>query len=110
MSASVRHFVLTTEGIREFTAEQAALVAAGSSRMPEFADTRLRYLQLTVDDGSGNELKIQSAGACIRFDGDGRLLEAGPPSAEDQISRFEHDAVVQWVLRDSPQVSGPTFH
>lgn len=110
MSSHVRHFVLTSDGyIREFTGEQAAMVAAGAGRMPEYADARVRYLQLTVDEDFGSELKIQSAGAAIRFDGDGKLLEAGPPSAEEQITRFEHDAVVQWVLRDRPQV-GPTFH
>jgi hypothetical protein len=109
MSNHVRHFVLTGEGIREFTAEQAAKVAAGAGKMPEFADSRVRYLQLTLDEGADHEIKIQSAGALIRFDADGCLLEAGPPAAEDQITRFEHDAVVQWVLRDNPQV-GPTFH
>lgn len=110
MSMQIRHFVLTHDGrIREFTAEQAALVAAGTSRMPEFADSHVRYLQLTVDDDLGNELKVQTAGASIRFDGDGRVLEAGPPSDKELISRFEHDAVVQWALRDRPAVA-PTFH
>lgn len=110
MNNHVRHFVLTGDGsIREFTPEQAAGVAAGASRMPEFADARLRYLQLTLEDQSESEIRIQSAGASIKFDGDGRLLEAGPPQPEDQISGFEHDAVVQFVLRDRPQV-GPTFH
>src|SRR5688572_6272933 len=111
MSTQIRHFVLTPEdGIREFSTEQAALIAAGSDRMPEYAHRRLRYLQLTVDDTSeGNELKVQTAGASIKFDGDGRLAEAGPPSENEQISRFEHDAVVQWALRNVPTV-GPTFH
>ncbi|HUP91450.1 MAG TPA: hypothetical protein VM074_04320 [Solimonas sp.] len=111
MSTQIRHFVLTPEGgIREFSTEQAALIAAGSDRMPEYADRRLRYLQLTVDDTSdSNELKVQTAGASIKFDADGRLAEAGPPTESDQISRFEHDAVVQWALRNVPTV-GPTFH
>lgn len=110
MSSQMRHFVLTGDGfIREFTPEQAAKVAAGAGRMPEFADARVRYLQLTLDDGADTEIRIQSAGACIRFDADGKLLEAGPATPEDQISGFEHDAVIQWVLRDRPQV-GPTFH
>ena len=110
MSNHVRHFVLTGDGrIREFSPEQAAKVAAGASRMPEFADERVRYLQLTLEDETDTEIRIQSAGASIRFDGDGKLLEAGPATPEDQISGFEHDAVIQWVLRDRPTV-GPTFH
>lgn len=112
MTSHVRHFVLAGDGrIREFSAEQAARVAGGANPMPEFADACVRYLQLTVDDEAETEteIRIQSAGASIRFDAEGRLMEAGPSKPEDQISGFEHDAVVQWVLRDRPQV-GPTFH
>ena len=105
-----KHFVLTLDGgIREFTPEQAAMVAAGTNTLPEFADRRVRYLQVTVDDENGNELKIQTAGAAIEFDHGGKMTQAGPPSAEEQISRFEHDAVVQWAIKDIPNAA-PTFH
>ncbi len=110
MSNSVRHFVLTGDGrIREFSAEQAAKVAAGARLVPELADSKARYLQLTLDDEADAEIRVQSSGAAIRFDSEGRLQEAGPAQPEDQITGFEHDAVIQWVLRDRPQV-GPTFH
>ncbi|MBI2382945.1 MAG: hypothetical protein HYV18_02600 [Gammaproteobacteria bacterium] len=112
MNGQTRHFVLTPEGgIREFSAEQAALVAAGARRMPEFAKRQLRYLQVTVLDEPNNEdLRIQTAGACLGFDSDGRLAEARPPDGEsEQISRFEHDTCVQWVLRDLP-TAHLTFH
>lgn len=111
MSTQIRHFLLTQDGgIREFSTEQAALIAAGASRLPEFAESRLRYLQLTVDDeANSGELKVQTAGACIKFDADGRLSEASVPAENEQISRFEHDAVVQWALRNIPAVA-PTFH
>jgi len=111
MSMQVRHFVLTPEGgIREFSTEQAALIAAGAGRVPDLADLRVRYLQLTVDDSADNgELKVQTAGASIQFDGEGRLTEAAPPADSEQISRFEHDAVVQWALKNIPTVA-PTFH
>lgn len=106
-----RHFVLTTEGsIREFSTEQAALIAAGANRVPEFATQKLRYLQVTLDDLTDTELKVQTAGACIRFDAEGRMQEAEPPAATDEaISRFEHDACVQWALKDLP-VAPLTFH
>ncbi|HEY9547175.1 MAG TPA: hypothetical protein VIR56_14280 [Solimonas sp.] len=111
MSQQIRHFVLTPEGgIREFTSDQAAGIAAGASRLPEFANHDLRYLQLTMKDNmSSGELKIQTAGARIRFDEEGRMTEAGPPVESEPITHFEHDAVVQWVLRDVP-VAAATFH
>lgn len=112
MSLQTRHFVITPEGgIREFSTEQAALIAAGASRMPEFAGHRLRYLQLTLDDETEKEgeLKVQTSGASIRFDTDGRMTEAAPPKDDEQISRFEHDAVVQWALKSVPAIA-PVFH
>lgn len=106
----IRHFVLTSFGdIREFTTEQAALIAAGADTLPEFARQRLRYLQVTLEDGSESELKIQTAGASIHFDAEGRMTEAGPPADNENISRFEHDACVQWALKDLP-ITPLTFH
>lgn len=105
-----RHFLLTQDGgIREFSPEQAAGVAAGLGVLPEFADRRVRYLQVSVDDEAGAELRVQTAGASIQFDHDGKLAKAGPPADDEPISRFEHDAVVQWALKSIPSV-GPTFH
>src|SRR3546814_2793075 len=62
MSQQIRHFVLTPEGgIREFTSDQAAGIAAGASRLPEFANHDLRYLQLTMKDNmSSGELDRKS--------------------------------------------------
>jgi hypothetical protein len=110
MTLQIRHFVLTGDGgIREFSADQAAQIAAGSGRIPELADARVRYLQVKLDSNGGNELKVQTSGAAIQFDAEGRLAKAGPPEEDEQFSRFEHDAVVQWTLREVPNV-GPTFH
>lgn len=109
---NVRHFVLTREGgIHEFTAERAAQIAAGADCLPEFADSRVRYLQVQVsmDDETSADLKIQTAAASIQFDHDGKMTKASPPSPEEQVSRFEHDAVVQWAIRNIPSVA-PTFH
>lgn len=110
MSSQTLHFVLTPEGgIREFSAEQAGLVAAGADRLPEFAQCRVRYLQVTVNDDSADELKVQTAGVCIAFDKEGRMSEAGPPGTDEAITRFEMDACVQWALKRLPHVS-LTFH
>ncbi|MCK9193021.1 MAG: hypothetical protein M0P19_04025 [Nevskia sp.] len=110
MSTEIRHFVLSEDGnIREFSPEEAALIAAGANKLPEFAESRVRYLQVSWDDEVSNELKIQTAGAAIKFDADGRLMEASPPSDEEKISRFEHDTCVQWALRNI-EVAALTFH
>ncbi|GAC1625299.1 MAG: hypothetical protein NVS9B10_12110 [Nevskia sp.] len=110
MSTEIRHFVLGQDGsIREFSPEEAALIAAGSNKLPEFAETRVRYLQVSWDDEATTELKIQTAGAAIKFDSDGRLAEAAPPSDAEKISRFEHDTCVQWALRNV-EVAALTFH
>lgn len=111
MTTQIRHFVLTPDGrLREFSAEQAARVAAGAGKLPEFAEHRVRYLQLTVSAESGDEIKVISAGASISFDADGRLTEAGPIGEQDEkITHFEHDACVQWALRDLPAAS-ITYH
>ena len=100
----IHHFILAPDGrVREFSAEQAAKVAAGAGKLPEYADASLRYLQVTVSKESEEELKVITAGAKIRFDHDGRLTEAGPIGDRDQrISHFEHDACVQWALREWP--------
>lgn len=107
----IRHFILAPDGsIREFSPQQAALIASGTDRVPEFAGRDLRYLQLTVDDKMNNgEVRIQTAGARVHFDDTGRLIEAGPPKESEPITHFEHDAVVQWALRELPVVA-PTFH
>lgn len=104
LSTQIRHFVLTPDGrLREFTGEQAARIAAGAGKLPEFARHRVRYLQLTVSTESGDEIKVISAGASIRFDAEGRMTEAGPIGEQDEkITHFEHDACVQWALRDLP--------
>jgi hypothetical protein len=112
MATQIRHFLLTPDGrLREFSAQEAALVAAGTESLPEFAGRRLRYLQVTVNrDDSEDQINIQAAGACITFDDEGRLSEAGAPEQEqDKISHFEYDACVAWVLKNLP--SKPvTFH
>lgn len=104
LSTHIHHFVLTPDGrLREFSPEQAAKVAAGAGKLPEFADHSVRYLQVTVSRESDEELKVITAGARIKFDHDGRLTEAGPIGDRDQrISHFEHDACVQWALREWP--------
>jgi len=110
MSMEVRHYVLAPSGeIREFSPEEAALIAAGSNRLPEFAERRVRYLQVSWDDEAATELKMQTAGAAIKFDAEGRLAEAAPPSEDEKISRFEHDTCVQWALRGA-EVAALTFH
>jgi hypothetical protein len=110
MSTETRHFVLTPEGsVREFSAEQAALIAAGNNPLPEFADRRVRYLQVSFDTGQDAEIHVRTAGAAIRFDGSGRVAEALPPSEDENFTHFEHETCVQWALRGVTPAA-PTIH
>jgi len=100
----VHHFVLTPDGgLHEYPPAQAAKVAAGASKLPEYAERRVRYVQVTVSDESDGELQVVTTGATISFDRDGRLAAAGPIGNSDaRITSFEHDACVQWALRKWP--------
>ncbi len=100
MSTHTRHFVLIPEqGIREFSAEQAALIAGGASALPELAGQNLRYLQLTLNDEVvEGELKVQTAGASIRFDKRRAAWPAPTRRAKPSRSR---------VSNMTPSSSGP---
>lgn len=102
---AIRHFILTNNGeIEEFSEHEATQVASGTSLLARFADSRMRYVQVAYDDesDSNGELKVRTMGAIISFDGDGRIAGAGTPEGETEaLSRFEHDACVQFALRDA---------
>lgn len=100
-----RHFVLTQDStIEEFSEEQASRVAEGSDTLPRFADKRLRYVQVDFDDDadSNGELHVRTLGAVISFDDQGRMLQADSLENEaDELSHFEHDACVQFALKEA---------
>ena len=98
-----RHFVLTLDGgIREFTAEQAALVAAGSEPLPEFADRRVRYLQTRIPDLKVAGQKPADPGR-VYF---GAEVEVAGPDGEEKRFRIvgpdETDAAQGRISIDSP--------
>ena len=101
----IRHFILTNDGrIEEFSENEASKVASGDSVLEQFADLRLRYVQVAYDEetDSSGELKVRTMGAVINFDGEGRISGAGSPSNKSEaLSRFEHDACVQFALRET---------
>lgn len=102
---STRHFLLTQDGaIEEFTEDEASAVAEGKHELPRFADERLRYVQVDFDEQANDEgeLRVRTLGAIVRFDADGRLCEADSASQDaDTLTEFEHDACVQFALRDT---------
>lgn len=101
---TIRHFLLTHEGsIEEFSEEEAVRVATGDTSLPRFADKRVRYLQVAVEElDEGGQIQVRTLGAVIGFDAEGRLHEAGMPDGEaETVSYFEHDACVQFALKDS---------
>lgn len=107
---SVKHYLLTQDGeIREYDAERAARVANGNVRLPEFAGTDLRYVQVWVDDEPrGNEIQVKTAGAVVHFDDSGHFQDASVPEQPDALLQFAHDTCIQLALgrefRDSHTV------
>lgn len=102
----VRHYILSNDGrIAEFSTEEAFKVANRLSTLPEFADTRQRYVQVQFEEpaeAQGDQLRVRIAGAFVSFDQQGRLADAGAPDASDSaISRFEHETCVQLALREA---------
>lgn len=102
---AIRHFILTNDGeIEEFSEHDASRVASGTVLLARFADSRMRYVQVAYDDerDANGELKVRTMGAVISFDGEGRIESAGSPDGETEaLSRFEHDACVQFALREA---------
>lgn len=102
---SVHHFLLTQDGaIEEFTEEEASAVAEGKRDLPRFAEKRLRYVQVAYEDQANDdgEIHVRTVGAILSFDAEGRLKEAGSADNEqDRLDAFEHDACVQYALRDT---------
>lgn len=106
---SVRHFLLTQDGaVEEFSDAEAAAVAEGKQDLPRFADKRLRYVQVAFDDSANDdgEIHVRTIGAVVRFDNEGRLAESDRTGEDSEaLSAFEHDACVQFALRDTIEQS-----
>lgn len=101
---ATRHFLLTHDGrIEEYSESQAASVAAGLSPLPQYADKRLRYVQVAFDEAERHqgELHVYTMGAVIDFDAEGRPANADTPKDDEAVSDFEHDACVQFALRET---------
>ena len=102
---ATRHFILTNDGrIEEFSEDQASRVANGTEALTEFADTRLRYVQVAFDEQADHngEYRVRTLGAIVSFDANGRVDSAATPDGESEsLSQFEHDACVQFALRET---------
>lgn len=102
---SIRHFLLTDNGImEEFSEADASAVANGQCDLPRFAEQRLRYVQVAFDDQANDEgeIQVRTLGAIICFDEDGRLTMTDEThDAQEELNEFEHDACVQFALRET---------
>jgi hypothetical protein len=93
----IKHFLIAEGDIREFSHEQAARIAMGSTCLPEYAQKKLPYLQVSLDEVEQG-LRVQTSGAMIAFDDQGRMASALPPDSQELLSSFEHDTCVQLAL------------
>jgi hypothetical protein len=104
MNMQIKHYILSNDGrIAEFSTEEAFKVANRLSTLPQFADSRQRYVQVQFDElgeAAPENLKVRIAGAYVSFDDQGRLSNADAPAENDTaISNFEHETCVQLALR-----------
>lgn len=101
---AIKHYLLSKDGsIQEFSSEEAARVADGFSTLPQYADTRARYVQVLFEAPEDtSDIRVRTAGAYLQFDHQGRLTETSEHDDETTLSRFEHDTCVQLALRDTP--------
>jgi hypothetical protein len=102
----VKHYILSDDGrIAEFSTEEAFKVANRLCALPQYADSRLRYVQVQFDEpdeSAADGLRVRIAGAYVTFDAQGRLNGANAPAEnESAISRFEHETCVQLALRSA---------
>jgi hypothetical protein len=102
---SIRHFLLSDKGtMEEFSEADASAVANGQQELPRYADQRLRYVQVAFDDQANEEgeIQVRTLGAVVCFDAAGRLNMADDAhDAQDELNEFEHDACIQFALRDT---------
>ena len=94
----IKHYIVTDSFIREFTDEEGTRVANGDRLLPEYADSKLRYVQVMLNPKeSEGAVQVQIAGAYLQFDEQGRLTEAGAREV-DETDKFEHETCVQLAL------------
>lgn len=98
----LRHYVFSDDGsLREFTQEDGARVANGESALPEYADSKVRYLQVAVDDevNPSSKVEVRMAVAMLSFNEEGYLTSAESFEDEDDVvSPFERQALAEYVL------------
>jgi len=96
----VKHFIVNHGEVREFTGEEGSKVANGERLLPEYADSKIRYVQVVVQPREQeNGVQVQIAGAYLQFDENGRLSEAAARESDD-LDRFEQETCVQLALHN----------
>lgn len=94
----IKHYIVTEDRIREFSDEEGTSVANGQRLLPEYADSKLRYVQVVVNPNEREgAVQVQIAGAYLQFDDQGRLTEAGAREVNED-DKFEHETCVQLAL------------
>ena len=97
---NIKHYIFADNRIREFSNEEGSRVANGERLLPEYADSKLRYVQVVLDPNeSKGALQVQIAGAYLQFDEEGRLKEAGAREVKE-ADKFEHETCVQLALSE----------
>lgn len=99
----MKHYIFEEAGaIREVAHEDSIQVANGMMILPEYANERIRYLQVQVVNPETAEPKVEVriAGAYLNFNERGQLTEAEALSEENEVSPFERETCAELALAD----------
>lgn len=102
----MKHYIFETHGnIREFEHDESIEVATGMKMLPEYANERIRYLQVQVVSPTNPDPKVEVriAGAYLNFDDYGQLTEAEALTDENEVSPFERETCAELAVADLKQ-------
>lgn len=105
----MKHYIFEAHGnIREFEHDESIGVASGMKMLPEYANERIRYLQVQVvaPKEADPKVEVRIAGAYLNFDDYGQLTEAEALTDETEVSPFERETCAELAVADlKPQGS-----
>jgi hypothetical protein len=99
----MKHYVFENRGsIREFEHDESLAVASGMRMLPEYANERVRYLQVQVvaPKEPDPKVEVRIAGAYLNFDDYGQLTEAEALTDENELSPFERETCAELAVAE----------
>lgn len=112
---TLKHYVLNVDGsLREFSNEESSKIASGRQSVPEFSNSRVRYVQVQVlepkadaDEAPEVQVEVRLAGAALSFDDEGKLEQAEALNEAEEVSEFERQTCAELALQSADLMVSP---